>query len=358
MSSPTPIPITVFTGFLGSGKTTIILSLLPQLSPDYKVVLLKNEYGDVEVDSQLAKQSSLTAVSEILNGCLCCVLVGQMKNALLEIEQQYRPDRIIIESSGSAFPATLAFQIRELERETQKFKLDAIITVIDAENFRGYEDTSVTARMQAQYSDLILVNKWEMVTPRDLDIVMDHLFTLNELTPKLQCKGKSGVSPRVIFGLDSKLFLHGPENPDHQGDHHSEVETRTIQKGTASTDHSACSSSCKSHSQVSYDAASDGRQESPRDIALDRQAVENALENLSKESVYRVKGYIRFSDGIYILNWAFGRPDWCLVGKSFDVPPRGWTAASDLLLTIMGEPGEVPRWAERLASSLHAQVSR
>jgi G3E family GTPase len=59
---------------------------------------------------------------------------------------------------GSAFPATLAFQIRELERETDgDLKLDAIVTVIDAENFVGYEDTSTTAKMQAQYSDLLLI---------------------------------------------------------------------------------------------------------------------------------------------------------------------------------------------------------
>jgi G3E family GTPase len=60
--------------------------------------------------------------------------------------------------SGSAFPATLAFQIRELERETSRaLALDAIVTVIDAENFTGYEDTSVTARMQAQYTDVLLI---------------------------------------------------------------------------------------------------------------------------------------------------------------------------------------------------------
>ena len=68
------------------------------------------------------------------------------------------PDRVIIECSGSAFPATLAFQLRELERETGgDFKLDAIITVIDAENFIGYEDTSPTARMQASYTDLLVI---------------------------------------------------------------------------------------------------------------------------------------------------------------------------------------------------------
>ena len=105
----------------------------------------------------------------------CCVLVGQMKSALLEIRGKIcwyhwltnltqfitdtlRPDRIIIECSGSAFPATLAFQLRELERETRgDFKMDAIITVIDAENFMGYEDTSPTARMQASYTDLLVI---------------------------------------------------------------------------------------------------------------------------------------------------------------------------------------------------------
>ena len=59
---------------------------------------------------------------------------------------------------GSAFPATLAFQIRELERETKNdLRLDAILTVIDAENFEGYEDTSPTARMQASYTDMIII---------------------------------------------------------------------------------------------------------------------------------------------------------------------------------------------------------
>ena len=59
---------------------------------------------------------------------------------------------------GSAFPATLAFQLRELERETEgDLRLDSIVTVIDAENFTGYEDTSPTAKMQASYTDVILI---------------------------------------------------------------------------------------------------------------------------------------------------------------------------------------------------------
>lgn len=69
--------------------------------------------------------------------------------------------RLTLWVRGSAFPATLAFQIRELERETQgDFKLDAIVTVVDAENFAGYEDTSPTAKMQSSYTDIILIVRY------------------------------------------------------------------------------------------------------------------------------------------------------------------------------------------------------
>lgn len=67
-------------------------------------------------------------------------------------------DAFLIYFRGSAFPATLAFQIHQLERDTGgDFKLDAIVTVVDAENFIGYEDTSPTAKMQASYTDIILI---------------------------------------------------------------------------------------------------------------------------------------------------------------------------------------------------------
>ncbi|KZT41272.1 cobW-domain-containing protein [Sistotremastrum suecicum HHB10207 ss-3] len=327
-----PIQITVFTGFLGAGKTSIILSLLPQLPKDYKVCLLKNEFGDVEVDSQLARQSSLTAVSEILNGCMCCVLVGQMKTALLEIRDKYHPDRVIIETSGSAFPATLAFQIRDLEKETSgDFKLDSIVTVIDAENFVGYEDSSTTARMQAAYTDLILINKWENVSERQLDDVIDHLHTLNDLTPKLRCHGRNGVSPDVIFGIDSKLFLQGQPHEDSAAHepHDTEVETLT---GPA-----------------------------PVVQPLSAALLESALATLPKESIYRVKGFIHYKEvdgpsapiSSFILNWAFGR---------FDLTPLQGQSSSGgpdegLMFTVMGAPGETKKLARRFASLIGAQVS-
>ncbi|KAI9451582.1 cobW-domain-containing protein [Russula earlei] len=398
-NSPSTIPITVFTGFLGAGKTSLILSILPQLPTAYRVVLLKNEFGDIEVDSQLAKQSSLTAVSEILNGCMCCVLVGQMKNALLEILEKYHPDRIIIESSGSAFPAHLAFQIRELERETSRaLALDSIVTVIDAENFTGYEDTSVTARMQAQYTDVLLINKWEHVSERALDEVLDHLNTLNDHTPKIRCAGKS-VDPALIFGIDSKLFrdalplsecpqpidaAEGKIDVTTVAQHHDEVETVTLLRGAPGltpprTYAHATTTSCDHphphpHPHPRPHPESITAHSSPPPPLLDEAMLSTALHQLPKESVYRVKGFVRFattststpSAGAiattdfretlpqqwWILNWAFGR--WELVPASDFLECEDERGA--VRLTVMGERGEVRRYAKRLAEALGAEV--
>ncbi|EIN04959.1 cobW-domain-containing protein [Punctularia strigosozonata HHB-11173 SS5] len=329
-----PIPITVFTGFLGAGKTSIITGIAKQLPPDYKLVLLKNEFGDVQVDSELAKQSSLLAVSEITNGCMCCVLVGQMKTALLEIREKYRPDRIIIECSGSAFPATLAFQIRELERETEgDLKLDAIVTVIDAENFVGYEDTSPTAKMQASYTDVILVNKSEHVSERQLDIVMDYLHTLNDLTPKIRTVGRS-VDPNLIFGLDTKLFSETESQKTPfamEATHNDEVETVTIYRGDASN--------LPGHAHQHDDH---------------EKTLLDALSSVSKETVWRVKGFVLLESGRHILNWAFGRYDLILMKDDTTTTDR--EAGVIVKLTVMGERGEVKRASRKLAAALEADL--
>ncbi|RGB37918.1 CobW/HypB/UreG, nucleotide-binding domain-containing protein [Rhizophagus diaphanus] len=285
-----PIPVTVFTGFLGAGKTSIILSLLPRVPKGYKLCLLKNEFGDVKVDSSLAQGSDL-AVQEMLNGCLCCVLVGQMKLALMELKDKYNPDRIIIETSGSAFPAPIAWQIREMKNEG--FTLDSIITVVDCINFRGYEDTSYTAKMQAQYTDIILLNKHELVSERELDIVIDHINELNTDTPKIKCEGKNGVSPDLIFGIDTKLFdlaAKSSELIDPRIENHHQNEIDLIQVIMTRQSYSLISPYTKEH-------------------------FEAFLESLSNNDIYRLKGFIWLTQEhnkeeisqLYIVNHAFGR---------------------------------------------------
>lgn len=192
------------------------------------------------------------------------------------------PDRIIIESrythfvpsftskysfpfqrSGSAFPATLAIQIRQLA--PQGFSLDSVVTVIDCVNFTGYEDSSPTAKVrplrshltrdqlnphdslhalphartqiQAKYTDCLILNKHDLVTERQLDTVLDHLYELNDETPVVRVSAANPLAPDLVFGLDTKLFTRGTEEAADweatgQGERHmDEVESRSVWRG-------------------------------------------------------------------------------------------------------------------------------
>jgi G3E family GTPase len=240
-----------------------------------------------------------------------------MKSALLEIKEKQNPDRIIIETSGSAFPAPIAWQIRELKSEN--FHLDSIITVVDTLNFKGYEDTSYTAKMQAQYTDLILLNKHELCSERELEFVIDHVNDLNTDTPKFKWS-PSTLTCDMIFGIDTNLFeLSSKGNFGLVDDHHnSEIDLINI----------IC---------LDYNA--------------DIKAVTDFLDTLSKEYVYRVKGVLTAGDISMILNWAFGR--YTLIPLTKSITPQ-------LELTVMGIELEsyVPKFQSSFAAAKLTYVSR
>ncbi|OCF39266.1 cytoplasmic protein [Kwoniella heveanensis CBS 569] len=352
---------------LGAGKTSTILSLIQQLPKDYKVVLLKNEYGDVEVDSLLASQSNISGVSEILNGCLCCTMVGLVENALIEIKETMKPDRIIIESSGSAFPATLALQIRQLE--PQGFKLDGVVTVVDCLNFRGYEDSSPSAKLQAKYTDLLLLSKHQLANERQMDDLIDALNELNDETPKLKVGPAPSNPPKpdVVFGLDTKLFQlvegekatwAGIGSGSGKGDWHGdEVETKQVWKGRKGK------SKAHQHEQgVECDSCHNGVIEDGSKEEIEPVHRENLDEELGKLSfeIYRVKGIVRLLSPTAslgyetnILNYAFGRYELTTI-PSLDEDES--LKGASLRLTVMGERGEVARRARKFAEGLGANV--
>lgn len=292
---------------------------------------------DSLVDSELAKESNIDGVQEMLNGCLCCTLVGRMADALLELKgksfipckisraEKYNPARIIVETSGSAFPAPIAVQIRQLTRENKGVHLDSIITVVDCIHFRGYEvppphsqskseDTSYTAKLQAKYTDVILMNKHELVTEREYEECLDHVYTLNEDTPVLKTYEQTdiAVDPDVVFGLDTRLFAELKEakymidGVDHH--HHSrEIDLIHLER---------------------------------RDSAeMDKGKLEGILEDCLPTEVYRIKGFVRIGgQGMCILNFAFGR--WELTPLSRPVKE----GESRLRLTVMLARGEGRQW--------------
>ncbi|KAL5044027.1 hypothetical protein BDW71DRAFT_199258 [Aspergillus fruticulosus] len=357
-----PIPITILTGFLGSGKTTLLLNLLPQLPKSYKLALLKNEFGDVAIDSQLASTSAITGVRELLNGCICCNLVGQLSDALSELESTVRPDRIIIETSGSAFPATLAMEVNRLSRESppnedgsSRYVLDGVVSVIDVENWAGYEDTSYTAKIQARYTDLIVFNKWEHASERRFDEVLDRVGDLEVQIPWVK-SDRGMVEKDVLLGIDGALFAkeviegghhehrHGHEHADgaeHEHGHQSEVEVLSVTLRQA---------------------------EGTGASTINVPALEKLLSSAPKEEVYRIKGIMRCStqtppggssddldarpspssnsgeSAYYILNWAFGR--WTCTGS--EVVAEAADPATVARITFILARYESAKWKKKL----------
>ncbi|KAF1971474.1 CobW domain-containing protein [Bimuria novae-zelandiae CBS 107.79] len=332
------IPITIITGFLGSGKTTLILNLISQLPKTYKLALLKNEFGDVAVDSQLAASNAISGVQELLNGCICCNLVGQLCDALETLATDITPDRIVIETSGSAFPATLAMEVNRLSQSTGKYVLDGVMSVIDVENWKGYEDTSYTAKMQAKYTDLIVLNKWELVSERRLEDVEDAVLALEVDPPIPRTKSDKGwVNKDIIFGLDAKLAKSIGAKSEHHHDHEHSSEVEVLNVTLTSNGNTA---------------------------SVDLGKLEKLLQEPTKDVIYRIKGVLyssttpKSSDqsttstlevtggrARYILNWAFGR--WTFT----QVPPPSTGEEPELRLTVITARYESNQFQKLIESS-------
>ncbi|KAL3957338.1 hypothetical protein ACCO45_007916 [Purpureocillium lilacinum] len=326
MASPAaPIPITIITGFLGSGKTTLILNLIPQLrarSPNYRLALLKNEFGDLAVDSQLASSSAISGVQELLNGCICCNLVGQLGPALAELEKTVTPDRIVVETSGSAFPATLALEVNRLARDSGRYVLDGVISVVDVENWQGYEDTSYTAKIQARYTDLIVFNKWEAAGEDRYEECLDRVGDLDVDVAKV--KSTKGWVDMDIPPARSRSSVHRATCPGRNPFRHR----------------------------------------------LHRQAP-LLLKAAPKDEAYRIKAVLTLSSpptnsdpdvpapgpspsGRYILNWAFGR--WIFTPVAATQQEHASSSESVLRMTMILGRYESGKWKKRIEAGGFVQL--
>ncbi|NJM90521.1 MAG: GTP-binding protein, partial [Hydrococcus sp. RU_2_2] len=153
----TGMPVTIITGFLGSGKTTLLNHILEN-KQGLKVAVLVNEFGDINIDSQLLV-STQEDMLELSNGCICCTINDSLVEAVYQIlEREDRIDYLIIETTGLAdpFPIILTFLATELKYLTD---LDSIITLVDSETFTPEHFESDIALRQIKYGDIIVLNK-------------------------------------------------------------------------------------------------------------------------------------------------------------------------------------------------------
>ncbi|MDR1079641.1 MAG: GTP-binding protein [Deltaproteobacteria bacterium] len=178
--------IILFTGFLGSGKTTVLLNLAEYLARTTeggggKVVIIENEIGDVNVDGKLLSGSSFET-RDLTSGCICCTLSGELVRALQEIQESIKPSWILIEATGLAHQ-TIADTIGRALPSTVPMS----VVVVDAERWEElYDSIPILISAQVERADLILINKIDSVEDDELKVIENDVKDINAESPLIK----------------------------------------------------------------------------------------------------------------------------------------------------------------------------
>ncbi|MBT5571488.1 MAG: GTP-binding protein [Alphaproteobacteria bacterium] len=221
MSSKTPesltelIPVSLLTGFLGSGKTTVLNHVLHHPSMEKSAVIV-NEFGEVGLDHELTVTGAEDMV--LLNsGCLCCTVRGDLVNTLRDLMMlRLREDvpsfeRILIETTGLADPAPILHTLMSDQLVTNYFRLDGVIATVDAVNGEDTLNRQFESVKQAAVADRILVTKTDMVNSSTVTSLEMRLNAINPAAPRLWVTNGE-VEPDILF--NAGLFNPASKGPD------------------------------------------------------------------------------------------------------------------------------------------------
>lgn len=214
------IPVTILTGFLGAGKTTLLNRILSERH-GLRIAVIENEYGEIGIDQGLVIDAD-EEIFEMSNGCICCTVRGDLIRVLGNLTRRKdKFDIVLVETTGLADPGPVAQTFFMDDDIREEYRLDAIVTLVDAKHIGQQLGRSREATEQVAFADVIVLNKVDLVTPRELDALEARLRQMNRLARVLRAKNAEVSIDRVLalraFDLDKALakrptFLE-PEYP-------------------------------------------------------------------------------------------------------------------------------------------------
>jgi G3E family GTPase len=231
MSSSSPIPVTVITGFLGAGKTTLLNRILTE-NHGQRIAVIENEFGEIGIDHQLVIQSD-EEIFELNNGCICCRVRGDLIRILAKLRQRSRQfDKVLIETTGLADPGPVAQTFFTDPEVKESYKLDGIVTVVDAKHVGLHFDDTREVREQIGFADVILLNKSDLVPPAELEKIGARIRKMNPMA-KLHRTTNASLPLDLVLdlgGFDLKRALElepdflQEEEHEHEHEHADEDE--------------------------------------------------------------------------------------------------------------------------------------
>ena len=232
------IPVSVISGFLGAGKTTLVNHLMKQRTTE-RIGVIVNEFGEVGIDGQLIVADQEVLI-EISKGCVCCTvradLVASVKKLLARTQQgaDKRLDRLIIETSGLADPAPVLQTFLADPDLREQVELESVITVVDAYHFRQQLGDAIV-REQVAFADVVVINKADLVAEEALELLKDGVRALNRTAAVITATNSQVPADFLLgvrrFSLPTLLEIEPELLSDAPHDHEHDASIQSCRAG-------------------------------------------------------------------------------------------------------------------------------